>query len=261
MTRHFLLIILSLLLTATQLKAQITPAEPISSKSLIKEFFQKSLIYPLDDLKNNKSGKVVISFNIDSKGIASDHQIVSSFSDSASIVALDLVRKLLWIPATRNAIPIDSQREYVVEFNAKSYLKNNKKNPKLPLPKLELPLDDSYVIYNTKQLFDAARPYFADKKYNMASYIAENLKYPENAIAREVEGTVRLRFVVETDGNISNISIMKSVGGGCDNEAIRLIQQTRWIPATKDGFHVRSFVEQDITFKIGKRNFQDSNSY
>lgn len=260
MTRCLHLLIVSLLMITTQLNAQVVPAEPIASKNIIKEFFQKSLIYPTEDLKTNKSGKVTISFNIDSQGIASNHQIVSSFSDSASVVALDLVKKLLWAPATRNALPIDSQREYTVEFNAKSYLKYIKKNPRIQLPKLEFPLDSSYVIYNTKQLFDAARPYFSDNN-NMASYIATNLKYPENALAREVEGTVRLRFVVETDGNISNITILKSVGGGCDNEAIRLIQQTRWIPASKDGYHVRSFVEQDITFKIGRRNFQDGNSY
>ena len=83
----------------------------------------------------------------------------------------------------------------------------------------------------------------------------------EAAKMAEVNGTVKLSFVVETNGNVSNITIDKSVGGGCDNEAIRLIQETHWIPAVKNGQYVRSHNTQEITFNIGNRNYQDGNSY
>ena len=66
---------------------------------------------------------------------------------------------------------------------------------------------------------------------------------------------------METDGAISNILVEQSVGGGCDNEAIRLMEGTRWIPAVKNGQYVRSRNEQDITFNFGTRNYQDGNSY
>ena len=72
---------------------------------------------------------------------------------------------------------------------------------------------------------------------------------------------MRLSFVVETDGSVSNITVVNSVGGGCDNEAIRLIQGTIWIPAEKNNKYVRSMGMQDITFSIGNRNFQDGNNY
>ena len=95
----------------------------------------------------------------------------------------------------------------------------------------------------------------------MANFIYHNMKNPAEAKEREIQGTVRLSFVVETNGSVSNIVIVNSVGGGCDNEAIRLLQETIWIPAEKNGKYVRSTNMQDITFSIGKRNFQDGNSY
>ena len=118
--------------------------------------------------------------------------------------------------------------------------------------------DKIYEEY--RQLDEPAKAYFADGS-NIITFLAKNLKFPAEAKEREIQGTVRSSFVVETDGSVSNIIIVNSVGGGCDNEAIRLIQETHWIPAEKDGKYVRSRNMQDITFNIGNRNFQDGNSY
>ena len=125
---------------------------------------------------------------------------------------------------------------------------------------LTLETDSSYQIYETRQLEEAAKPYFADGS-TMPKYILSNLKYPEAAKAGEIHGTVRLNFIVETNGNVSNITVENSVGGGCDNEAIRLLQNTHWIPAVKNDKYVRSHHKQDITFNFGTRNYQDGNSY
>ena len=115
-------------------------------------------------------------------------------------------------------------------------------------------------IFEYKQLEEVAKPYFADGM-NIAQYFASHMQFPAEAKEREIQGTVRLSFVVEKDGSVSNIVIVNSVGGGCDNEAVRLIQETHWLPAEKGGKYVRSRNMQDITFSIGSRNFQDGNSY
>ena len=125
---------------------------------------------------------------------------------------------------------------------------------------LGLEADTSYKIYERRQLEEVARPYFADGG-NMGKYIVNNMKFPVEAKEREIQGTVRLSFVVETDGSVSNIVVVNSVGGGCDNEAIRLLESTVWLPAEKNGKYVRSSNLQDITFSIGAHNFQDGNSY
>ena len=242
-----------------QVKAQNTFPEPLSGSDLTKDFIAANLVYPENDLNNKNSGKVVVALHIDKDGRGSDYKVKSTFSEAASPVALDLVKKIIWKPATYIAMPVESDFEYEIDFNVKSYNRYWKKHERVVLP-LDLEADDSYEIVENKQLEEYAQPYFADGS-NMGQYIYGNLQFPAEAQEREIQGTVRLSFVVETNGNVSNIIIVNSVGGGCDNEAIRLIQGTHWIPGIKDGKYVRTSNMQDITFRIGQRNFQDGNSY
>ena len=242
-----------------QLKAQNTNPEPMSGNELTKDFISANLVYPEKELSNKANGKVVVTLHIDKYGKGSNYQIKSSFSEAASPIALDLVKKIIWKPATYIALPVESDFEYEIDFNAKSYNRYWKKHERVAIP-LALEADDSYEIFENKQLEEYAQPYFSDGS-NMGQYIYGNLQFPAEAQEREIQGTVRLSFVVETNGNVSNIVIVNSVGGGCDNEAIRLIQGTHWIPGIKDGKYVRTYNMQDITFRIGQRNYQDGNSY
>ena len=239
--------------------AQVAVPEPVSGKNLTKEYITQNLVYPQADLEQGNSGKVVVGFHVDAQGDASHYQVKSTFSEAASPIALHLVKTILWKPALISGLPSDYDFEYEVNFNAKSYKRYWKRRERLVAP-LVLEADTSYKIYEYKQLNEVAKPYFADGG-NMGKYIAANLKFPPEAKEREIQGTVRLSFVVETDGSVSNIVVVNSVGGGCDNEAIRLLQETIWIPAEKNGKYVRSTNMQDITFSIGNRNFQDGNSY
>lgn len=239
--------------------AQINHATPKAGQELTEDFIQQNLIYPESDFQAGNKGKVVVAFHLDEKGRGSEYHVTETFSEAANDNALDMVKKILWNPANKDMLPIESDMEYTVEYNAKSYKRSWKKHERVPIP-LKLESDDSYQVFETRQLEELAKPYFANGS-NMAQYILDNLKYPESAKMAEVNGTVRLNFVVETNGNVSNITIDKSVGAGCDNEAIRLLQDTHWIPAVKNGKYVRSHNMQDITFTIGSRNYQDGNAY
>ena len=254
-----MIVLLAVLMMGLQLKAQIQQPEPVAGKALTKDYITQNLVYPQADLDQGNSGKVVIGLHVDPLGKGSSYTVMSSFSEAASPIALDLVRTILWKPALHSGLPVDYYMEYEVDFNAKSYKRYWKRHERI-VPPLTLEADSTYDIYEYRQLEQVARPYFTDGK-NMAQYIATNLKFPPEAKEREIQGTVRLSFVVEKNGSPSNIVILNSVGGGCDNEAIRLIQETVWLPAEKDGKYVRSHNFQDITFSIGNRNFQDGNSY
>ncbi len=252
-------IMLAILFFGMRLNAQNTAPEPVAGKMVTKDYINRNLVYPEADLEQGNSGKVVVSLNVDKEGFGSNYAVKSTFSEGASPVALDLVKTILWQPASRDGIPYDCEHEYEIDFNAKSYKRYWKRHERVSVP-LALEADTTYAIYEYKQLNDVAKPYFADGG-NMGQYIATNMKFPAEAKEREIQGTVRLSFVVEKDGSVSNIVVVNSVGGGCDNEAIRLMQETVWIPAERNGKYVRSSCMQDITFSIGSHNFQDGNSY
>jgi protein TonB len=82
-------------------------------------------------------------------------------------------------------------------------------------------------------------------------YVANNLKYPAEARRSNIEGRVFIEFVVEKDGSLTDIKILKGIGGGCDQEAIRIIQNApKWIPGKQRGRPVRVKMILPIYFKL-----------
>lgn len=87
----------------------------------------------------------------------------------------------------------------------------------------------------------------------MAQFIQKNLKYPEIALENQIEGTVVVEFVVEKDGSISNIKVLKDIGGGCGNEAMRIIKMMpKWTPGKQGDMPVRVKMRAPIKFKINR---------
>ncbi len=81
-------------------------------------------------------------------------------------------------------------------------------------------------------------------------YIEENIKYPEEAKANNIKGVVRLKLDISASGRISNIDVKKSLGYGCDEEAIRLVNEgPDWEPAQREGMSVESRITIRIRFK------------
>ncbi len=69
---------------------------------------------------------------------------------------------------------------------------------------------------------------------NYKKYLEENLQYPQEAVKNGVSGTVKLGFVVKPDGALENLRIKKSLGFGCDEEALRLINEgPEWVGVKK----------------------------
>ncbi len=86
-------------------------------------------------------------------------------------------------------------------------------------------------------------------------YVAANLKYPAEARMKGIEGRVFLEFTVNTDGTISDIHALKGLGGGCDEEAIKVMQGSpNWIPAKQRGMNVRQRMVMPINFSLGSGN-------
>lgn len=67
--------------------------------------------------------------------------------------------------------------------------------------------------------------------YNLNAYLATQIKYPAYAQANNIEGKLLVRFVVTKKGLIDSVSVLQSVGGGCDEEAVRVVRSMpKWIP-------------------------------
>lgn len=82
-------------------------------------------------------------------------------------------------------------------------------------------------------------------------YLSKNLKYPSAARRIGIEGTVYVSFVVEKSGEISNVQLLRGIGGGCDEEAIRVIENAPiWKPGYQRSRPVKVRMRVPIRFKL-----------
>lgn len=82
-------------------------------------------------------------------------------------------------------------------------------------------------------------------------YLEENINYPDAAKENQIKGTVVLDLVISTEGVIEDITVRKSLGYGCDIEAIRLINEgPKWVPAQRNGVNVADTVKVRVRFNL-----------
>jgi protein TonB len=83
-------------------------------------------------------------------------------------------------------------------------------------------------------------PSFPGGDQAMLSYLGKNIKYPTLAKESGIQGTVYVTFVVEKDGSVSNVKVLRGIGGGCDEEAIRVVKSMpKWTPGKQRGKPVK----------------------
>lgn len=83
-------------------------------------------------------------------------------------------------------------------------------------------------------------------------YLNKTFRYPNEAQEANLQGTVTVQFIVDTDGNVSDvIAISGPETGGLREEAVRVIKKSgKWTPAIQNGRQVKSYKKQPITFKL-----------
>jgi len=82
-------------------------------------------------------------------------------------------------------------------------------------------------------------------------YLAENIKYPQMAKESGIQGRVFVTFVVERDGKVTDVRVLRGIGGGCDEEAIRVVNNMpKWSPGKQRGKSVRVQYNLPVKFTL-----------
>jgi protein TonB len=80
--------------------------------------------------------------------------------------------------------------------------------------------------------------------------LKKNLKYPDPARRTGIKGKVFVEFTVNKTGELSDIKVIKGIGGGCDEEAIRVLKLTKWNAGKQRGVRVKVRMIQTIHFSL-----------
>lgn len=124
---------------------------------------------------------------------------------------------------------------------------------------IERPIFDRPVpkIDDKIEIVPAHAPEYPGGENELYSFVGQNLRYPEIAKMNEIQGTATIRFVVEKDGSVSGITLLRGFDNACNKEAVRVIElmaKQKWVPGRDEkGNAVRAYFSIPIRFKINER--------
>jgi protein TonB len=114
--------------------------------------------------------------------------------------------------------------------------------------------DNAAVVEeNPNKIFTAVEvnPEFPGGIEKFYSYLGKNIRYPAVARENNVQGKVFVGFVVEKDGSLTDIKVIRGIGSGCDEEAVRVLRASpHWKPGIQNGRPVRTQYNVPISFTL-----------
>jgi protein TonB len=111
--------------------------------------------------------------------------------------------------------------------------------PKVAAPKVE-------IFEFVEQM-----PEFNGGEDALRAYLSKNINYPKQANEQGIAGRVVLNFVVNEDGDITDIKVVRGIGYGCDQEAMRVVNSMpKWKPGKQNGKAVKVSFSLPIMFKL-----------
>ena len=111
---------------------------------------------------------------------------------------------------------------------------------------------DSTIKSDSASFISVEEPaIFPGGTIELIKFINKNLLYPKEALNNKIEGKVMLSFIIEKDGSVSDPKIIKGIGYGCDEEAIRIINSLpKFIPAKQNGNPVRMQMNLPVIYRL-----------
>jgi len=116
-----------------------------------------------------------------------------------------------------------------------------------------IPIEVDEEIVDEAPIFTVVEsmPEFPGGQPKLYTYLGEHIKYPVMAKESGIQGKVFVTFVVETDGSITDVRLLRGIGGGCDEEAIRVVQSMpNWRPGKQRGKPVRVQYNLPVRFTL-----------
>lgn len=158
-----------------------------------------------------------------------------------------------WKPGKQNGQPVKTFYTLPVSFkfqgqagdtiaDARDYLITK------PAPPPAAPLPDK--VFTSVEIM----PEYPGGMKALLDFLNDNVRCPQVAKDKNIHGRVVLRFVVDKDGSIVDVEIKQNLGGGCGEEAVRVVKSMpKWKPGIKDGKPVKVYYTLPFTFSLGKK--------
>ena len=189
------------------------PEYPGGNDAMVK-FLQENIQYPQYEMDHKIEGRVVVGFVVNEDGSISDITIkkrVSPGIDSEAKRVIGLMPNFICGKQQGKAVKVN--------FTLPLLFKIPADEPKTIAEEMEMPVDvEADKVFKVVERM----PEFHGGEKELQRFIQENMRYPAMEKSNDIQGRVYLKFIVNKDGSLSDITVMKSVSPGLDKEAVRL---------------------------------------
>ncbi len=203
---------------------------------LFYRFVGDNLYYPIEARKKKQQDKIYVRFVVNKDGSVSKVESLRGKHAILKQEAERVVSLTKWIPAQINGQNVRSLMTIPIVFKLDA----------TELAKKTENSDEEVSISIVEEM-----PTFEGGMDGFYNYISQNLDYPKSAKRAGIQGRVIVKCIVEKDGSLSNLEIIQSVSEDCDNEVIRVVQNSPiWTAAKKDGKPVKVSISFPVVFKL-----------
>jgi len=214
----------------------------------------KNIKYPASAYKDQLQGNVTIKFTLQNGEIKN----VGAITPLGSGCDAEVMKTILGFDGFKSAE--NGQFTIAFRLDGANTPLENKANITLkgykPLKLITItgynskkPENDDAKVYDFVSI--TKQPEFPGGMDKFYKYLAANFKYPAGARKNNIQGKVFLSFIVEKDGQLNDIQVMRALGGGTDEEAVRLLKESpKWTPGYQGDSPVRVKYNIPITFSL-----------
>lgn len=196
-------------------------------------YITNNVHYPQTEKEKGIQGKVFVGFIVEKDGSISNVEVKRGIGEGCDAEAVRVVENMPnWIPGKQKGEPV--RVSFMLPINYKI------------IEQPQAPSADTAQWEVVERM-----PTFPGGEEALMNFLRKNIRYPKYAVEQGISGKVFVRFVVEPDGTVSNIEILRGIGGGCDEEAVRVVKMMpNWIPGEAFGGKVRVTYTLPINFSL-----------
>lgn len=185
--------------------------------------------YPEEARQNGVEGRVFVKFIVNKEGNVENAEVVRGIGNGADEEALRVVREAKFKPGFQNGEPVRVQYALPISFRLSPPTNESTNAPTNGVLK---------VVDEMPELKGGLEE------------IIKKIRYPEEAKQAGIEGRVFVQFVVNTDGDVEDAKVVRGIGGGADEEALRVVQQAKFTPGYLNGEPVRVQFSLPVYFRL-----------
>jgi TonB family protein len=246
---------------------QIQPEFPGGIPALNK-FVQTYVRYPKADHDNKVQGRAYIQFIVEQDGSIDNLKVLRTPSDAMGTEAMRVMASSpKWKPGMQNGKPVRVEFTMPINFALGNDGPNAPFNISLQPPPPALPAKPDgnnvhtlppppvkEVEANANTVYTAVeiQPEFPGGEAAFAKFLQQTIRYPATAKQNKIQGKVYVQFIVEKDGSITDIKVIREPGSALGDEAVRVMKLSpKWIPAKQNGQPVRIQFTLPVSFSLG----------